>query len=85
MIRVQSNVVGEAQILMRFTNGWTAAIAPHADGAATLAAWASHDDQPSFETMKVGGGGPVHPADEIADFLIQISSQPEVKPHDNAI
>lgn len=78
MIQIENSIIVETQILLRFANGWTAAIAPNADGSAALAAWASHDATPLPGTMKAKGAHDGHPADQIAEFLMQISSQPEV-------
>lgn len=84
MIRLRGAIAAEAQILLRFGNGWTASIAPNADGTAVLAAWASHEDEPRFGLMRVAGGGPAD-AGEITAFLNDISTAPEVKQHDEDI
>lgn len=84
MIRVRGASAGETQLLLRFGNGWTASIAPNADGTALLAAWASHEDEPRFGLCRVAGGGPAN-ADEIAAFLSDIFNAAEVKSHDKEI
>ncbi len=84
MIRVRGASAGETQILFRFDNGWTASVAPNADGTAVLAAWASHEEEPRFGLCRVAGGGPAN-ADEIAAFLSDIFNAAEVKTHDKTI
>lgn len=84
MIRVRGASAGEVQILLRFDNGWTASIAPGADGTAVLAAWASHEDEPRFGLCRVAGGGPAS-ADDVAAFLSDIFNAAEVKSHDKTI
>lgn len=84
MIRAAINAAGEAQVLLRFANGWTAAIIPHPDGTATLAAWASHDDVPRRGLMNVASDGPSR-ADEAVAFLTTIAAAAGVKPHVNAV
>lgn len=84
MIRVRGASAGETQILLRFANGWTASIAPNADGTAVLAAWASHEDEPRFGLCRVVGGGPADAA-EVTAFLSDIFNAAEVKTHEKAI
>lgn len=84
MIAVHSNSAGELVMLFRFPNGWTASVAPNAGGTATLAAWASHEDEPRFGLVRVAGGGPADAAETTA-FLSDIFNAAEVKPHDKAI
>jgi hypothetical protein len=84
VIRLRGAIAAEAQILLHFGNGWTASIAPNADGTAVLAAWASHEDDPRFGLMRVAGGGPAD-ANDIAAFLNDISTAPEVNQHVEAI
>ena len=73
MIRANLNAAGEAQLILRLDNGWTAALIPHPDGTATLAAWASHDDAPTPGRMNVLGGGPAR-ANEAVEFLVTIAA-----------
>lgn len=84
MIRVRGASAGETQILFRFDNGWTASIAPNADGTAVVAAWASHEDEPRFGLCRVAGGGPASAADVTA-FLSDIFNAAEVKPNAQTI
>jgi hypothetical protein len=73
VIRANLNAAGEAQLVLRLGNGWTAALIPHPDGTATLAAWASHDEEPRPGRMNVLGGGPAR-ADEAVEFLVTIAA-----------
>lgn len=84
MIVAHSNAAGELLVLFRFDNGWTASLAPNADGTAAMAAWASHEDEPRFGLCRVIGGGPVG-AEQATAFLSDIFNAAEVKSHDKTI
>ncbi len=84
MIVAHSNAAGELLLHFRFDNGWTASLAPNADGTATVAAWASHEAEPRFGLCRVVGGGPVG-AEQATAFLSDIFNAAEVKSHDKTI
>lgn len=79
MIQLHHNAAREAQILLRFDNGWTASVLPNPGGTAVLAGWASHADSPQFGRMSIVGGGRGS-ADEIACFLFEVASAAKVAP-----
>jgi len=79
MIRATRNAAGEMLLQLRFSNGMTAAVMPHADGTGTVAAWSGHTDTPTFGRMSVAGDAPVD-GDGVLAFLNEIATIPAPAP-----
>jgi hypothetical protein len=75
MIIVERTPAGDAQIRLQLSNGWSVAIMPDGTGKATLATWASWDDQPKIGVLRAFSADATS-ADELAEFLTHIGKQP---------
>ena len=77
MIIVERTPAGDALVRLQLSNGWTVAIMPDGNGKATLATWASWDDQPKIGVTRAFSAEAVS-ADELAEFLTHMGEQPAI-------